>query len=88
MATKPPPAVAEFPQETPEKLAYSIVADIPTVEPNDRNRLGYHIWAWLRERKGTLEQAVKTSGSRTEIPLDEVYKKVKARLEEKGIRVE
>jgi hypothetical protein len=88
MATKPPPGVAEFSQDTIEKLAYSVVADIPTMEPNDRNRLGYHIWAWLRERQGTLQQAVKTSGARTEIPLEEVYEQVKARLVEKGVKVE
>ncbi len=85
MATKPPPTVAEFSPESLEKLAYSLVADIPTVEPNDQNRLGYHVWAWLKERRGTLEQAIKTSGVRTSVPLDEVYATVRKRLEEKGL---
>ena len=85
MTTKPPPSVAEFPSESTEKLAYSVVSDIATREPNDRNRLGYHVWAWLSERRGTLEQAIKNSGSRTELPLQEVYKIIAKRLEEKGI---
>jgi len=87
MTTKAPPPVAEYPSESTEKLAYTVVADIATREPNDRNRLGYHVWAWLKERKGTLEQAVKNSGSRTELPLEEVYKLIAKRLEEKGISV-
>lgn len=87
MTTKPPPSVAESPSESAEKLAYSVVSDIATREPNDRNRLGYHVWAWLSERRGTLEQAVKNSGSRTEQPLEEVYRIIAKRLEEKGIKL-
>lgn len=87
MTTKPPSSVAEFPQESLEKFAYSVVADIATREPNDRNRLGYHVWSWLLERKGTLEQAVQVSGARTQLPLGEVYKIIAKRLEEKGIKL-
>ncbi len=87
MTSKPPPPVAEFPPESLEKLAYSVVSDIQTQEPNDRNRLGYHVWAWLKERKGTLEQAVKNSGSRTHLPIEQVYEMIKESLEQKGITV-
>jgi hypothetical protein len=87
MTTKPPPPVAEFAPESLEKLAYNLVSDILTQEPNDRNRLGYHLWAWLKERRGTLEQAVKTSGARTYLPIEQVYEIIKARLEEKGVAV-
>ena len=86
MTTKPPSTVSEFSPESLEKLAYGIVADIETQEPNDKNRLGYHIWAWLKERKGSLQQAVKTSGSRTKQPLEEVSRIVAQRLEAKGIK--
>lgn len=88
MSTKPPSPVAEFPAESLEKLAYSVVEDIPVLEPNDRSRLGYHIWAWLKERSGTLEQAIKTSGSRTDLSLAEVYARIVKRLEEKGIKIQ
>lgn len=87
MTTKPPSAIAEFPPESLEKLAYSVVSNIQTQEPNDRNRLGYHVWAWLKERKGTLEQAVKNSGSRTYLPIEQVYEIIKESLEQKGITV-
>jgi hypothetical protein len=87
MTTKPPPSVAEYPPESLEKLAYSVVSDIATKEPNDRNRLGYHVWVWLKERKGTLEQAVRNSGSRTDLPLSDIAKIIAVRLEEKGIKL-
>jgi hypothetical protein len=87
MTTKPPSQVAEFPPDALEKIAYEAVADIPTQEPNDRNRLGYNVWMWLVDRKGTFEQAVRSSGSRTLIPLEEVVKNVTQRLKAKGIEV-
>lgn len=85
MATKPPPPVEEFSAETLEKLAYWVVADIETREPNDRNRLGYNVWAWLKDRKGTLEDAVRAAGSRTLKSQDEVADLIRRRLEEKGV---
>jgi len=85
MATKPPPAVEEFSPDTLEKLAYSVVADIETREPNDRNRLGYNVWAWLKDRKGTLEDAVRAAGSRTLQEQTEVVALIKGRLKEKGV---
>ena len=85
MTTKPPPAVAAFAADSLERLAYSVVAEIQTREPNDRNRLGYNVWAWLKEGRGTLAQAIKNSGVRTTLPLEEVVKIVTKRLTEKGI---
>lgn len=87
MTTKPPSPVAEFPAESLEKIAYSVVEDIPTLEPNDRNRLGYHIWAWLKTRQGTLEQAIRVSGVRTNLSHEEILSTVQRRLAEKGVRV-
>ncbi|MBI4417898.1 MAG: hypothetical protein HY563_03910 [Ignavibacteriales bacterium] len=85
MATKPPPAVEEFSPETLEKLAYSVVADIETMEPNDRNRLGYCVWTYLKDRKGTLEDAVRAAGSRTAMSEAEVIELIRKRLKEKGL---
>lgn len=87
MSTKPPSSVVESSPESLEKFAYALVADIATIEPNDRNRLGYHVWSWLLERKGTLEQAVQVSCARTQLPLAEVYSIIAKRLEEKGIKL-
>lgn len=86
MATKPPPSVEEFSDESLERLAYSTVKDIETQEPNDRNRLGYHVWAWLRERKGTLAEAVRAAGSRTVLSEEDVLGIIRRRLSEQGIR--
>jgi len=87
MTTKPPSAVSEFPPESIEKIAYNAVSDIPAQEPNDVNRLGYNVWAWLVDRKGTLEQAIRSAGARTHIPLHELVKIVSQRLREKGFEV-
>ena len=86
MSTKPPPSVSEFPSESLEKIAYSVVADIEAREPNDRNRLGFNLWAWLRERKGTLEETVRAAGSRTRLDHEEVVALIRKRLKEKGIQ--
>ena len=86
MTTKPPSASQEFPADSLEKIAYASVASIPTEEPNDRNRLGYHIWRWLTSRQGTLEEAVSESGSRMQISRQEAVKIVRAELQKRGIQ--
>lgn len=85
MTTKPPSPVIPHPQDALERIAYDVVADIPAQEPNDVNRLGYNVWIWLKDRKGTLEQAVHAAGSRTHIPFEDVVSKIRARLQERGI---
>ena len=67
MSTKPPAAVQQFPADSLEAKAYASVSTIPTVEPNDQKRLGFHVWRWLKEKQGTLEQAISSSGSRLTI---------------------
>jgi len=88
MTTKAPAGVAEFSTDSLEKIAYDAVVDIPTQEPNDRNRLGFCVWAWLRDRNGTLEQAIRNSGSRTHIQYSEVFTMVSNRLRDRGIKLE
>ncbi len=46
------------------QTAYAAVANVPTVEENDRNRLGYHVWLYLRGEVGSLEEAVHLARSR------------------------
>jgi hypothetical protein len=87
MTTKAPAAVMEFPLESLEKIAYTVVAEIPTQEFNDRNRLGYNVWMWLVDHKGTLEQAIRFSGVRTSLAHEEVVRIVGERLKEKGIDI-
>jgi hypothetical protein len=87
MTTKAPSPVIEHPPESLEKIAYNAVEGIPTQEPNDRYRLGYNVWMWLVDRKGTLAQAIHTAGSRLHQSEEEDVKTVTQRLKEKGIQL-
>jgi len=87
MSTKPPASIVESPAESLEKLAYNVVAEIPTEEPNDRNRLGYCVWGWLSERRGTLLQTVRAAGTRSPLTSEEIFDIIHKRLEEKGIKL-
>ncbi len=62
MTTKAAPPVEPSAADTLEKIAYESVAAVQTVEPNDRNRLGYHVWRWLTTRQGSLEDTIRESG--------------------------
>lgn len=88
MTTKPPAAVQEAPADSREKIAYASVKDIPTQEPNDRHRLGFHIWRWLDHRHGTIEQAIRESGSRVTIPFSEAATIIADSLRKSGVTVD
>ncbi len=85
MTTKPPSPVEPAPADLLEKKAYESVAGVATLEPNDRYRLGYHVWRFLVRREGTLEQAVAESGARILVPRDEASKLIRAALAGLGI---
>lgn len=87
MTTKSPSAVQEFSLEAFEKIAYASVSTIPTEEPNDRNRLGYHVWRWLVTRKGTLAEAIEESGSRLHMRQNEALTIIRDALVKQGITV-
>ena len=87
MTTKAPSAVLEFGAETLEKKSYASVGAIPTEEPNDRNRLAYHVWRWLDTKAGTLEEAVSASGARLHISKDEAVKLIREALAKQGLTV-
>jgi hypothetical protein len=87
MTTKSPSSIVEFPTESLEKIAYSIAAEIPAQEPNDNNRLGYCLWGWLSERRGSLLQTIHAAGARTKLSDEEILTAISKRLEEKGIKL-
>jgi hypothetical protein len=87
MTTKSPVPVSEFSPESLEKTAYAVAAEIPVREPNDANRLGYCLWGWLTERRGTLLQAIRAAGTRSTLTDEEILGIVSKKLEEKGIKV-
>jgi hypothetical protein len=87
MTTKPPSGIVEFPADSLEKTAYAIAAEIPTQEPNDAHRLGYSLWGWLTERRGSLLQVIRAAGIRTKLSDEEILSLISKRLTEKGIKL-
>jgi hypothetical protein len=88
MTTKPPSPVRPTTGETLETLAYASVADIPTADPHDRDRIGFNIWRWLKHRRDPLEVAFRSAGARLLIGEEEALGKIRARLRESGIILE
>jgi hypothetical protein len=84
MATVAPSTVKQSDPSSLEKIAYESVKAVPTKEPNDQYRLGYHIWNHLKEHKGTVAEAVKHSGARILIPEKEATAIIEAALKEKS----
>ena len=63
--------------------AYASVRVVPTVEPNDRNRLGYHVWLYLRGELTSLEEAVQVARSRFKpksLPIEDVVAHISEQL--------
>lgn len=85
MTTKAPSAVQEFQAESIEKKAYASVSTIQAEEPNDLNRLGYHVWRWITTKQGTLEQAIAESGARIHIPRQDAAKIIRESLAKQGV---
>jgi hypothetical protein len=85
MTTKPGPAVTPAPGDAQEKIAYESVALVETVEPHDRDRLGYHVWRWLSSRDGTIENLLRESGVRLKMPANQAVKLIRDSLAAKGI---
>ncbi|CUS82950.1 hypothetical protein JGI16_10527 [Candidatus Kryptonium thompsonii] len=84
MTTKAPSPIKEFPLDSLEKIAYSSVEGIPAEEPNDLNRLGYHVWLYLTGKIESLETAVKMARARLKISEEEALEIVKKKLSERG----
>ena len=63
--------------------AYASVRSVPTVEPNDRNRLGYHVWLYLRGELASLDEAVRVARSRFKpktLPIEDVVAHISGEL--------
>lgn len=63
--------------------AYASVRSVPTVEPNDRNRLGYHVWLYLRGEVPSLAEAVSMARTRYNpktLPIEEVVAHIEQQL--------
>ena len=85
MTTKPASIVQEHPSDSLESIAYSSVSSIPSTEPNDLNRLGYHVWRWLVNKEGSLEEAIHESGARIGISKQEALRIISEALKKRGL---
>ncbi|MCK7521912.1 MAG: hypothetical protein MZV64_31640 [Ignavibacteriales bacterium] len=56
-------------------------------DPHDRDRLGYNIWTWLKNRRDPLEIVLQTTMARLEIPETEALQRIKDVLTSRGITV-
>ena len=81
MSTQAPALITSFPDTSIEKIAYKSVETIPIHEPNARNRLGYHVWRWLKEKKGTLEEAIFSANVSLHISQEDAVKKIRETLQ-------
>ena len=86
MTTRQPSAVQGFSDDTLEKIAYTSVETLPVREPNDRTRLGYHVWQFLAGKIPTLEEAIHLARSRLLIAESEASAIIAQKLKERGIQ--
>jgi hypothetical protein len=89
MTTKAPAQVEKFAGDTPESISYKIADEVKTREPNDKYRLGYHIWRYITGTIPSVEEAVRVSGIRLAEgeTIEKVTELVSSRLKEHGFEV-
>ncbi len=87
MTTKKPAEVRPTADKSLEKIAYSSVAGIKTYDPHDQDRLGFNVYKWLKERRGTLEEAVHSAGARMEMSEEEAVQEIREKLKEQGVQL-
>ena len=87
MTTKPASKVQPAREGSAESIAYASVEGIPTVDPHDRDRLGFNLWLWLTGRRDPLEVAVRTAGVRLLISEEEALRRIREALGERGVQL-
>lgn len=62
MSTLPPPEIRKFPEDSLESRVYKIVEDLKEYLPisNDRNRLGFSLYLYMKGEGDKPEVLVKT----------------------------
>ncbi|MAT38329.1 MAG: hypothetical protein CL946_01860 [Ectothiorhodospiraceae bacterium] len=81
------PPVRTWPEDSKESIAFRSVEGVPTVEPNDRNRLGYYVFLYLEGQYESLKQAVRIAQARLLVPESEAYTTIKNALVSEGLEV-
>ena len=81
------PPVKKWNEDTVEAKAYKAVEDVPTMEFNDRNRLGYYVYLYLDGQYESLKLAMRLAQARLLVSEEEAYAKVGAALRGLGFEV-
>lgn len=74
-----------YPPESIEKIVYDAVESIVTREPNDRVRLAYSILKWLENKDDSIENIIRHSHIRLEMPLGDAVDNIRKSLTSRGI---
>ena len=84
MSTLPSPKTKKFPENSLEKQVYQIVESLSDYIPitNDRNRLGFNLYKYMKGEGDSPEILVKTSKIKVKgISLEELAGRIKNELE-------
>ncbi|NOY06809.1 MAG: hypothetical protein GXO82_09300 [Chlorobi bacterium] len=76
------PTIQLWPEESLEKKAYNVASMIPTVEPNDQMRLGYHLYLYLNGNYSNFDEVLNAARARLTIPRNEAKKRIEELLKE------
>ncbi len=73
--------ILQWPDESLERKAYTAAAAIPALEINDTNRLGYHVFLFLKGEIASLQDAVHLAQTRAHISREEILRRLITALE-------
>ena len=70
------------------RIAYGAVEGLPFLEPNDGNRLGYHLYLYLNGEIPSVAQAVAEAKPRISLDRRELERTITERLGAAGVPAE
>lgn len=73
--------IKSWPENSPERKAYDAVSEIPFVEENDENRLGYHVYLYLNGEIESIDEAIHVAQARMEISTEQAAAIISAKLQ-------
>jgi len=71
-----PTGIKQWPDDSLERRAYRAVEDIPVVEDNDSNRLGYHVFLFLKGDLPSVEEALHVAQARLLVDEAEALRRI------------
>jgi hypothetical protein len=87
-SARPRPRVEGVGSDGLARMAYGSVEGLPFLEPNDGNRLGYHIYLYLNGELSSIADAIGGAKSRTSLHPRELERIIAERLGAAGVPVE